>query len=61
MFLMALVDCAGCGTAYQGCWTAEADTLQDLDEAPVSVQQCPCCGHSQQETWPGWINYTEAG
>jgi hypothetical protein len=60
--LLANVDCAKCGVAYDGLWQVDAaDDMQDLDGAPVEEMTCPACGHRQQETWPGWTSYTEAG
>jgi hypothetical protein len=62
MILTALVDCAECGETYQGSWEVpDADTMEDVDEAPTQEQTCPACGHVQQETYPGWVNRTEAG
>lgn len=61
MILIGLVDCRECREAYEGQWTADADTVQDLDEPPAEEQTCPGCGSIQQETWPGWTNHTLAG
>jgi hypothetical protein len=59
--LTANVECAQCGAVYDGWWIeAAADTVQDLEEAPVQEQTCPC-GHVQEEQWPGWTFRTEAG
>jgi len=54
------VDCMECGTPYIGSWPGP-DEDQELDEAPVAVQECPVCLYQQEETWPGWAYSTEAG
>jgi len=58
--LTATVDCMECGTPYTGSWPGP-DEDQELDEAPVAVQECPVCLYQQEETWPGWAYSTEAG
>jgi hypothetical protein len=61
VILVAQVDCEVCGETYQGNWDVEADTIEDVDEAPTESQECPNCGEFQVETYPGWVNRTEAG
>jgi len=60
--LIATVDCNSCGTPYTGSWIGP-DEDQEMDEAPVAVQECPNpdCLHQQDEVWPGWAYSTEAG
>lgn len=58
--LSANIDCPVCGTTFEGVWRPVADTIQDLDEAPVQSQVCPD-GHEFDAEYPGWISYTEAG
>ncbi len=57
----ALVDCEACGATYEASWFDVADTAQDMDGAPTREMACPNCGHVQTETYPGWVNRTEAG
>jgi hypothetical protein len=59
--LRANVECNSCLETYDGHWDDIADSVQDLDEAPVQEQECPGCGNKQWEQWPGWTSYTEAG
>lgn len=61
IILHANVDCDECGATYDGEWDDIADSVQDLEEAPVAEQECPGCGHKQWEEWPGWVVHTEAG
>jgi hypothetical protein len=61
VILTALVECGNCELTYEGSWEDDSDTTQDMDEAPVAWQECPECKTEQQETYPGWINRTEAG
>lgn len=60
MTLTGLVECH-CGMVYEGTWTDDSDTMQDMDEAPSQIQVCPGCCAAQYETYPGWVNHTEAG
>ena len=61
--LHALVDCQNleCGEVYEGTWTDDSMSVQDMAEPPVAVQQCPVCGHQQEETYPAWCWTSEAG
>jgi hypothetical protein len=59
--LTALVDCAKCDTTYDGRWTDDSLSVQDMAEPPEAVQECPGCGHEQLETYPGWCWQSEAG
>ena len=59
--LTALVDCASCGTTYEGRWLDDSMSVQDMAEPPEAVQECPSCGHRQQEVYPGWMFRSEAG
>lgn len=58
--LTALVDCARCGTTYDGRWTDDSMSVQDMAEPPEALQQCPC-GYRQSEVYPGWCWNSEAG
>lgn len=61
--LTALVDCGNpdCGETFEGAWTDDSMSVQDMAEPPVAVQECPSCGHKQAETYPGWCFRSEAG
>lgn len=59
--LTALVDCAKCDATYDGRWTDDSLSVQDMAEPPEAVQECPGCGHEQLETYPGWCWQSEAG
>jgi hypothetical protein len=50
----------GCGLEYQGEWVDDSITVQDMREAPESVQICPHCGHKQMAVYPGWSTYGDA-
>lgn len=50
----------GCGLEYEGSWHDDSITVQDLREAPESVQECPHCGHKQMAVYPGWSTYGDA-
>lgn len=61
--LTALVDCGNpaCGETYEGRWLDDSMSVQDMAEPPVAVQECPLCGHTQEETYPAWCFRSEAG
>jgi hypothetical protein len=59
--LSAIVECAKCMEEYQGYWTDDSIAQQDRAEAPVAAQTCPACGYVQEEAYPGWSYFTEAG
>ncbi len=59
--LTAFVTCNQCGNDYEGHWFDDSLDIQDMAEAPVSVQECPGCGHKQEEEYPGWSFRSEAG
>lgn len=58
--LSSLVDCRTCDTPFDGTWTDDSDTVQDMAEPPVQPQTCPN-GHTHVETYPGWTFRSEAG
>jgi hypothetical protein len=57
----AVVECTVCGELYDGEWTDDSDTVEDLTEPPVADQRCPGCGNRQEEEYPGWSSYGSAG
>lgn len=61
--LTALVDCANpdCGATYDGNWTDDSMSVQDMAEPPEAEQTCPGCGHVQLEAYSGWCFQSEAG
>jgi hypothetical protein len=61
--LHALVDCANpkCGETYEGLWTDDSLSVQDMAEPPEAEQECPSCGNKQVEIFPGWTFRSEAG
>jgi len=61
--LTALVDCVNpdCGETYEGRWLDDSMSVQDMAEPPVAEQECPSCGHKQEETYPAWCFRSEAG
>lgn len=63
LILTALVDCANpeCGAVYEGTWTDDSMSVQDMAEPPEAEQTCPTCEHKQVETFPGWCFRSEAG
>lgn len=58
--LTAIVECPSCGTEFEGEWTDDSDTLQDMAEAPTQMQTCEC-GKQFEETYPGWTEWSGAG
>lgn len=63
LVLNALVECPNplCGETYEGAWTDESASVQDMAEPPEAVQTCPVCGCKQLEVYPGWCFRSEAG
>jgi Zn finger protein HypA/HybF involved in hydrogenase expression len=61
LILRALVDCAKCGETYEGTWTDDSLSVQDMAEPPEEEQECPACGNVQLEVFPGWCFNSEAG
>lgn len=61
LVLHANIDCEKCELTYEGTWHDDSHTVQDMAEPPVAEQECPGCGHRQQETYPGWMYRSEAG
>lgn len=61
VILRALIDCEKCGETYEGAWTDDSASVQDMAEPPEAEQQCSSCGHEQLETYPGWCFNSEAG
>ena len=60
--LSTIVTCESCEAEYDGLWPAEEEgDEQDRAEAPVARQECPVCGHTQEEEYPGWSFQGEAG
>ena len=59
--LHALVDCENCEGAYDGRWTDDSMSVQDMAEPPCAEQECPSCGHQQLEIYPKWCFQSEAG
>jgi hypothetical protein len=60
--LTATVECIACFNEFEGHWIdKDADTIEDVAEAPVADQTCPNCNNTQEETYPGWMFHTEAG
>ena len=57
----ANVDCENCQATYEGTWTDDSISVEDMVDAPVQVQTCPGCGHQQEEEYPGWMFRSEAG
>ena len=58
--LSALVDCESCDATYEGHWSDDSMSVQDMAEPPEAEQTCPC-GHQQVEVYPGWCFQSEAG
>ena len=61
--LTALVDCGNpdCGATYDGRWTDDSMSVQDMAEPPEAEQECINCGHRQVEVYPKWCWNREAG
>lgn len=59
--LHALVDCEFCFETYDGRWTDDSMSVQDMAEPPEAEQECPSCGNKQAEVYPGWCFRSEAG
>jgi hypothetical protein len=61
LILRALVDCGSCGETFEGTWTDDSMSVQDMAEPPEAGQACPACGHVQLEVYPAWCFNSEAG
>ncbi len=61
MILSGLVDCPCCGLVYEVIWADESDMMQDVEEAPLVLQECPGCRYESYVSYPGWVCHTEAG
>lgn len=59
--LTAIITCAQCALDFEGVWRDDSLDEQDRAEAPVAVQQCPGCGHTETMEYPGWSFRNEAG
>lgn len=58
---VANIDCVECETTYEGTWTDDSQSAEDMVEMPVAEFTCPNCQHVQEETYPGWGFTSEAG
>lgn len=61
VILHANVECDSCGEIYEGTWTDDSLSVQDMAEPPEQPQACMSCGHEQLEVYPGWCFNSEAG
>lgn len=57
----ALVTCPACALDFEGHWTDDSDTVQDMDGPPVAAQTCPGCGQVHLAEYPYWSWRSEAG
>lgn len=57
----AFIDCEECDTSYEGTWTDDSQSYEDMVDSPESDFTCPNCGHVQHEVYPGWSFHSEAG
>lgn len=59
--LNVLVDCPECGLSFEGSWWVEdADSMDEIAEPPVEMQECPECLHRWDMEYPGWAFFNEA-
>ena len=61
LILNALIDCEECGETFEGTWTDDSMSVQDMAEPPQAEQTCPLCGNVQTEVYPAWCWTSEAG
>lgn len=61
--LRAILTCPrpGCGAEFEAYWDADADSVEEVPEAPERFQVCPQCGSSWMAEYPGWSFRMEAG
>lgn len=55
------VDCPRCGTTFEGLFSDDSDTVQEITEAPQGTHQCPKCGYQWVSDFSGWTFFSEAG
>lgn len=55
------VTCPHCGVEFEGVFTDDAMSVQDITDAPQGTQRCPGCGYEWCCGMSGWTFYGEAG
>lgn len=56
------IDCEDCDEPFEGYWSDDSITEEDMTDAPVADQRCPGCGHVNRDVeYPGWMHKSDAG